>query len=74
MVARALRHFVVCGKGMTCTLRQYCGFMVTQALSNFKTSIILLYMVKDHLTGCGLNVYSLVSSYLAGLANMVACF
>ena len=44
-------------------LHQYCASVVAQALCDFKTSTILVYMistVKD-LTGCGLHGYSLVS-------------
>ena len=42
----------------------WCFFVVAQALSDFKTSTILLYVIlngKGRPTGCGLHGYSLVS-------------
>ena len=51
--------------------------MVAQAVSGFKTSTILVYMIlngKGDLTGCGLHGDSLASIVLTGQSNIAGCF
>ena len=47
-------------------------FVVAQALRDFKTSTIFVYMIPNRkwiLTGCGLRGYTLISFFLTGQSN-----